>query len=155
MLLAAAQGCYYLKRYTDEAVHLPYAYPARIASLRAAINWDEYVWLTTSGGIDKLGYASLVRLNWLNLGWDVPNLGPHVGKRIGIWCSRKDLDNHRPPPEFGTVLYEDDQTVLFDSGSTLDETKLWSGGRSAPPGEEERLADWLSACQDYLLARGL
>src|SRR5262249_18378219 len=112
MAWMAIQGCGYPARYAGEATPLARS-PAPLGRSRAAAVWDNRGWVATSFGFDKLGYASLVPLNWLNLDWELPHLAPHAGKRVGIWCARADLERRRPAGRGLPVLYADEQVALI------------------------------------------
>lgn len=152
MVWVLGQGLSYVKRYTQEATFTPYS-PARTKALKSCVRWDDYVWVMTSGGIDKLGCASLVRLNWLNLAWDIPYLIPHMGKRVGIWCDRKDLAE-AVPAKGVSVLYEDEVRILFDSGVTLGNDSLVDGCMAPIPAGGSPKARWIASCAAFLQTHG-
>jgi hypothetical protein len=151
----ALVGCVYLKRYSEEASWLSGS-PSGVAKMRESLYWDGYVWVTTSDGLDTWGRASTVRMNWLNfeLGPQAVNLSPYAAKRVGIWCSGKDLGG-TPPVTDLTVLYEDDDIVLLDTGLTLSDSGL--GGDLSESGADVCLpkATLLFSCAALLRAHGL
>jgi hypothetical protein len=151
----AMVGCVYLKRYAEEASYLAGS-PCGVARMKESVDWDDYVWVTTSDGLDTWGRASTVRMNWLNfeLGPQSVNLTPYAAKRVGIWCSRKDLGG-TPPTTDLTVLYEDDDLVLLDTGLTLRDSGL--GGDLSEPQADACIpkATLLSSCAALLRTHGL
>jgi hypothetical protein len=153
MLWIVALGGLYLVRYTKEATYTSCSM-ARLARLKGDVNWDDYVWITRSPRIDKLVYGSLVRFNWLNLGWEVPYLEPHIGKKIGIWCEPKELDG-QCLEDTVTTLYRDSELVLLDSGWTLGSDQLMVEAAGAPLDKSARMKQLVGFTMALLRASGL
>jgi hypothetical protein len=142
-------GVGYLNRYVDEADYVPCS-PGRVERLQASVDWNNYVWAIRSRGIPTFAYASLVRVNWIDLGWDFPKLSPHYGKRIGIWYDRaKDPNEPTPLPPL-PVLYEDEDIILLDSGITLESDTLMPAALESVFQGEELKTQYLMACHTFL-----
>ncbi len=146
-------GGLYLQRYAAEANYVALSKP-EMRQRRTSIRWDNYVWMTTSADFDVLAYGSTVRMNWLNcpIGVRPPNLTPHFGKKLGIWCNRKDLPNGEMPEGDLTVVYEDNDVIFFDTGLTLASSGL--GDTILLPGKENKAkARLLASCETFLIDR--
>jgi hypothetical protein len=155
MVWMMACGWGYLRQYADEALHISCS-PARADRLRASVNWDDYVWVTPTLGLDQLAYASLVPFNWINMpiGPQAPNLTPHYGKKIGIWLASKQTDDYGLADRGLPVLYEDDQMVLYDTGLTLQAGTLVARKLPDSPRELTEKEKLHAACGELLRVQG-